>query len=125
MYPEMEQAMTGQRNKRDPRSRVELTGRFRTGSGRVHVVRVSDLSVSGCRLHQNFSLLDVGKTIMMRLADIGPIESVVRWRNGMDIGVSFEHPLHPAVLDHLLARYRLFERETPGEDTPAHSDELF
>ncbi|GEM_PF-2287117 len=120
--------MVRQLVKRDLRSPVELTGRFRTGSGRMHVVRVSDLSVSGCRLHQNFSLLEVGKTIMMRLADIGPIESVVRWKNGMDVGVSFQQPLHPAVLDHLLARYRQFSPDDQAETdtTPGTSPrELF
>ena len=89
----------------EPRLPVEITSRLRTGSGQAHIVRVSNLSRSGCRLHQNYSALNVGKHLTIRLGEIGPIDSVVRWKDGLAIGLEFVTPLHPAMMDHLTRQY--------------------
>lgn len=88
--------------RREDRIPVEILSRYRTGSGRVHMVQVSNLSRSGCLLHQNFSALEVDKKLTIRLGAIGPIDSVVRWKDGLDVGVEFLDPLHPSVLDHIV-----------------------
>lgn len=88
--------------RREDRIPVEILSRYRTGSGRVHTVQVSNLSRSGCLLHQNFSALDVDKKLTIRLGAIGPIDSIVRWKHGLDVGVEFLNPLHPSVLDHIV-----------------------
>ena len=91
--------------RQDPRIPVEILSRYRTGSGLAHIVQVSDLSRSGCMLHQNYSALAIGKQLTIRLDNIGPIESVVRWKDGLKVGIQFLTPLHPSMADHLAARF--------------------
>ena len=52
-------------------------------------------------LHQNFSALAVGKHLSLRLDTLGPIESIVRWHDGLRVGIEFLTPLHPSMMDHL------------------------
>lgn len=82
-----------------------MQGRYRTGNGRVHDVQISNLSRSGCRMWQNHHWLEVGASIALRIENIGPIDSVVRWKNNNEMGVEFITPLHPSVLDHLAAHF--------------------
>jgi len=92
-------------SRREERIPVEILSRYRSGTGRAHIVQVYDLSPSGCRLHQNFSVLESGKLLTIRLGDVGPIESVVRWKEGLNVGLEFLVPLHPSVFDHIVSRY--------------------
>ncbi|MDD3797916.1 MAG: PilZ domain-containing protein [Novosphingobium sp.] len=91
--------------RRDPRLPVTMQGRYRPGNGRVHDVQISDLSLAGCRMYQNHSWLEVGSRISLRIETIGPILSIVRWKDRYEMGVEFETPLHPSVLDHLAAHF--------------------
>ena len=91
--------------RQEPRLPVEITSRYRTGSGQAHIVRVSNLSRSGCLLHQNYSALSPGKMLTIRLGEIGPIDSVVRWKDGLNVGLEFITPLHQAMMDHLSQLY--------------------
>ena len=91
--------------RQDARIPVEILSRYRTGSGLAHIVQVSDLSRSGCMLHQNYSALEVGKRLTIRLDTIGPIDSIVRWKEGLKVGIQFLSPLHPSMADHLAARF--------------------
>lgn len=100
----MEQSRAIQK-RQEPRLPVEITSRYRTGSGQAHIVRVSNLSRSGCMLHQNYSALSVGRMLTIRLGEIGPIDSVVRWKDGLNVGLEFITPLHPAMMDHLTRQY--------------------
>lgn len=84
---------------------MEITSRYRAGTGRAYIVRVSDLSRSGCMLHQNYSVLKPGKMITIRLGEIGPIEAMVRWQDGLALGLRFLYPLHPAMMDFLAQKY--------------------
>jgi hypothetical protein len=88
--------------RREQRIPVEILSRYRTGSGRVHTVHVSNLSQTGCLLHQNFSVLEQGKVLTIRLGEIGPIDSIVRWKKGLEVGIEFTTPLHPSVFDHIV-----------------------
>lgn len=90
---------------REERIPVEILSQYRTGSGRAHIVQVSNLSRAGCLMHQNFSALDVGKNLTIRLGTVGPIDAVVRWKEGLDVGLEFLNPLHPSVLDHIVAQH--------------------
>ncbi len=92
-------------NRDDSRLPVTVQGRYRSGNGRVHDVRISDLSRKGCRMWQNHSWLQVGATLALRIENIGPIDSVVRWKDREEMGVEFITPLHPSVLNHLAAHF--------------------
>ncbi|AZI36445.1 hypothetical protein NT2_12_00050 [Caenibius tardaugens NBRC 16725] len=89
----------------DPRLQVVMQGRYRSGNGRVHDVKISNLSRYGCRMWQNHSWLAIGAHISLRVETIGPIDSVVRWKNRDEMGVEFVTPLHPSVLEHLAAQF--------------------
>ena len=96
-------------NRHDRRMPVAIHGYYRSGTGRVHDVQITNLSRSGCRMQQNHNWLDVGASIALKIDQIGPIDSVVRWKNSDEMGVEFADPLHPSVLDHLAAQFG-----TPG-----------
>ena len=89
----------------DSRLPVTMQGRYRSGNGRAHDVQISNLSRSGCRMWQNHSWLAIGARISLRIESIGPIDSVVRWKNREEMGVEFVQPLYPSVLDHLAAQF--------------------
>lgn len=90
---------------REERIPVEILSQYRAGTARAHIVQVSNLSLSGCLLHQNFSVLEAGKHLTIRLGTVGPIDSVVRWKDGLDVGIKFLTPLHPSVFEHILTQY--------------------
>lgn len=92
-------------NRHDRRIPVLIHGYYRSGNGRVHAVRISNLSRSGCRMQQNHNWLEVGATIALRIDQIGPIDSIVRWKNNGEMGVEFVDLLHPSVVDHLAAYF--------------------
>ena len=93
---------------------VEILSRYRTGSGCAHHVHVTDLSRTGCLLHQNYSALVIGKHLSLRLGSIGPIESVVRWHDGLRVGVEFLTPLHQSVMDHLAGLFGTIKHDFHG-----------
>ena len=92
-------------NRHDRRIPVAIQGHYRSGNGRVYTVRISNLSRGGCRMKQNDNWLDVGASIALKIDQIGPIDSIVRWKNSSEMGVEFAAPLHPSVFDHLAAHF--------------------
>ena len=89
-------------NRHDRRIPVTIQGYYRSGNGRVYTVRISNLSRGGCRMKQNHNWLEVGAPIALK---IGPIDSIVRWKNSGEMGVEFAEPLHPSVFEHLAAHF--------------------
>ena len=84
------------------RHAVEMQGRYRVGTGVSRDVVVADLSRHGCKFFDRYSNLSDGDRVSLRVGSIGPIEANVIWREGGYVGVRFCHPLHPAVLDHMV-----------------------
>ena len=76
-------------------------GRYRTGRGVPRDVELLDLSKTGCRFFDRFGRLENGTEISLRVGTIGPIVATVRWQEERYVGVSFDPPLHEAVLDHM------------------------
>ena len=78
---------------------VTLTGRM-YGAGGSREVTIFDLSTRGCRVEDN-SLARPGALITIKIGTVGPIAGVIRWRRDNFVGIKFENPLYPAVLDNI------------------------
>ena len=76
-------------------------------SNRRLPVSVFDLAVHGCRLDEVPSSAVVGTRVLLTLGSVGPVESRITWsERGRGAGLEFAQPLHPAVIDHLVALAR-------------------
>ena len=73
------------------------------GGGRMQA-QIVDISQSGCRIATVSHLNDHGR-IFITLPGFGPLEAEVVWRIGESYGCAFIAPLHPAVFDHILAKF--------------------
>jgi len=61
---------------------------------------IVDLSTSGCRIATKGSFLN-GTRVCLRMLDMQAWWGTVVWEADGEIGVAFEHPLHPAVVEHI------------------------
>jgi len=77
---------------------------FRRGRFRA-VVEVLDISVLGARV-KSIDVLRVGDTIWLSFSGLEPLEAQVAWADTFLCGCRFVNPLHPAVLETMLARRR-------------------
>lgn len=68
-------------------------------------VDVIDLSVTGVRFETSFTLKR-GNQVYMTFPKLAPLEATVAWGRGFVYGCEFDHPLHNAVFDHIVAQYR-------------------
>ncbi|WP_324828380.1 PilZ domain-containing protein [Qipengyuania zhejiangensis] len=89
-------------NRREERHTVQVAGRYRARHGASRDVWIKDISVDGCRLFDKFSVLPIGDQIHVKVGNIGPIPTAVKWREGSTVGGQFEQPLHPSVLAHIV-----------------------
>ena len=94
----------GQR--RQPRVKVDLGGANlrRPGAKRASVV-VLDLSTHGFRTEWPFKLQE-GDLVWLTLSGLEAKAATVAWMNGFEVGCKFETPLHPAVLEGVIAKAR-------------------
>ncbi|HAF42108.1 MAG TPA: PilZ domain-containing protein [Sphingobium sp.] len=72
--------------------------------------RIADLSLSGFRL-QSFMKLSVGSDLWVMLPGFEGRRARILWTRGHEAGCTFERPLHPAILDHIV---RLGQAEAAG-----------
>ena len=84
------------------RKRTEINGQCCTNQGRLFDITVCDLSDGGCRFRDADNSLFVGVAVSIMINGTGPHRCYVRWREGVQVGVSFVRPLSPAQLDELL-----------------------
>ncbi|QKG72080.1 hypothetical protein [Erythrobacter mangrovi] len=88
-------------NRREERFVVEVAGRYRARHGASRDIWIKDISEYGCRFFDKFSILEIDSEILIKVGNIGPIPTEVKWRDGSTVGGEFERPLHPSVLDHI------------------------
>jgi hypothetical protein len=67
-------------------------------------VKVTDLSVTGFRCETSFTL-NPGTRVWLTIPGFGGLEAIVAWRNKFLYGFRFESALHPAVWQHISARF--------------------
>ncbi len=68
---------------------------------------LSDLSVTGFRM-ESCTNLDGDKLVFVTLPGLQTLAARIVWANYNDYGCQFSAPLHPAVLDHVVAALRPF-----------------
>ncbi|MWV27017.1 PilZ domain-containing protein [Aurantiacibacter rhizosphaerae] len=83
----------------EPRYDVSVIGRLYGSSGSREVT-IFDLSTRGCRV-QDLTSTRPGSLVTVKIGTVGPIGGVIRWRRDNFIGIMFENPLYPAVLDNI------------------------
>lgn len=66
---------------------------------------LADISSSGARVIAAERLVE-GETVWLRFPGLEAIPARVAWTQEWTAGLEFQRPLHPAVLDMLLARLR-------------------
>nr|WP_166178789.1 PilZ domain-containing protein [Altererythrobacter segetis] len=99
-----------QDRRRAARYGVQIQGLIRGEDGVERAVAISNLSVEGCRLNVPGRHLAAGTMLTIGVGPVGLLHAHVAWRVGAVHGVSFDQPLHPAVLDHI----RLFLSTEPA-----------
>ncbi|MGL4314740.1 MAG: PilZ domain-containing protein [Sphingomonas sp.] len=61
---------------------------------------IVDLSSGGCRLATRATLA-LGTRVCIRIDGMHSLWGHVVWQHGTDVGVAFEQPMHPAVVEHI------------------------
>ena len=89
----------------EPRYPVTVIGRL-YGSQGSREVTIFDLSTRGCRV-EDHSRAHPGSLVTVKLGAVGPIAAVIRWRRDHFVGLKFETPLYPAVLENIREQYSL------------------
>ena len=84
-------------DRNEPRYDITLIGRI-YGVGGSREVTIFDLSTRGCRVRDYASPRE-GANVSVKIGTIGPVAGIVRWRRDDFIGIKFNNPLYPAVLD--------------------------
>lgn len=88
------------------RHELTIQGRIVANSG-AREVTVLDLSESGCRFADRYRGLNPGDTITIKIGPIGPVRATVRWCRGGYVGIAFENPLYPSVLEHIRDHFNI------------------
>lgn len=86
------------------RSHVRIAVRVRRPGETWVNSKVADLSLTGFRL-QSFMKLSRGSDLWIMLPGFEGRRAHVLWTRAHESGCAFEHALHPAILDHIVARY--------------------
>ena len=89
--------------RREQRYSISVPGRYRKGTGVGYNVAIKNLSEYGCQFSDLVGRIGVGDDISIRIGEIGPLDARVKWVANREIGVEFEQPLYPSVLDHIIA----------------------
>jgi hypothetical protein len=86
-----------------PRNQVPQTCAVRHINGSWTQTVIHDVSPEGCRIAP-FHDCRPGERVFIRIAGLSLLVGTTCWERGNVIGCHFEHPLHEAVLDHLLTQ---------------------
>lgn len=85
------------------RKPVTIPGSYRTGSGQVRNVALTDISETGCRFHERIGYLPKRSIISLKISTLGPFDCTVVWQSGGNTGIKFHTPLYGPILDHIVA----------------------
>jgi len=96
--------MAGRDKRRAARAEVELVAHLRNSIHPYHPVRILDLSTTGVRL-ETWARHAEGDRALIRLPSLAGIPAEMVWSGDHEYGFRFTAPLHPGVLDMLLARH--------------------
>jgi hypothetical protein len=95
--------------RKQPRWALHVPIKVRFLSGATPRATMIDLSTEGCRLQ--VAGAHPGDHVILRIAGFAPLSGNVVWAEDEFAGLKFDAPLHEAILDHLLANERAYERD--------------
>jgi PilZ domain len=91
------------RGRRADRVPVELGAGLRQRGASGVTVQIMDLSTDGFRVATHLELYP-GTDVWLRLPGLEACHAQVMWAQGHYVGCAFVRPLHPAVLDMIVAK---------------------
>lgn len=83
------------------RPTVTLDGRCSIGGRGEQEVVVTDLHARGCRMRGAAVGVIKSEPLVLWVGDIGPVAGRLKWTKGGSLGVAFDEPLAPALLETL------------------------
>ncbi|MGN3975556.1 PilZ domain-containing protein [Tsuneonella sp. SYSU-LHT278] len=87
------------------RHAVSIVGRVFTSGGSWEAI-IADLSATGCRFDDySGRRMERGAHLTIKIGTVGPIPATVRWNRDPTVGVLFDAPLHPSVLEHIRLQF--------------------
>ena len=91
----------------DPRrsTRIGLSAEIvlrRAGQSNYRV-KILDVSTDGCRA-EFVDRPELEEHIWVKFEGLGALEAIVCWVRGFEVGLEFEHPIHPAVFEMLVSK---------------------
>jgi hypothetical protein len=89
--------------RRAARCDVRLTATLRESGATRYPIDLLDLSVTGFRFETS-ALVHNGTRVWLTIPGMEGLEAVIAWHGGANYGATFDRALHPAVLDHIVAR---------------------
>ncbi len=98
--------------RRGDRQDIGAWGKYRTGRGVARDVKILDVNEKGCRFFDKFGTLKSEDRLVMRIGNVGPLLTYVRWNKDFEVGAEFEEPLYGAVLEHIT---KYFDERTAEE----------
>lgn len=82
---------------------VDLDAGLRQAGATSVSAHIIDLSTDGFRATTHL-VLETGHDVWLRLPGLEASHARVMWRDGCYVGCAFERPLHPAVIEMIVAR---------------------
>jgi len=102
--PSRKQASLHRQTVRAPasgRRKVAIDGRCSIGGREAQEVLLTDIGLTGCRLRANAVGVTKSEGLELWLGETGPIAGQLEWARDGALGVSFETPIEPDLLDTL------------------------
>ena len=90
----------------------------RTQRGSKFLIRVLDLSITGCLIERRGIGIAEGERFLIRLPGLTYLPSEILWVEGGQASLVFEHPLHEAVYMHLVSAILDGEHHRRSGDVP-------
>ena len=84
------------------RKAVSIRATLRRQGESKFSANVADLSESGFRVESHYAI-PMGAQVWLTLPGLAAVPAIVAWSSGHSLGCRFESPLHPAVLDRVIA----------------------
>lgn len=88
--------------RRDERFELLMYATLRELGATRFRITLRDLSTHGFRCETS-ALLALGSYVFLTIPGLSPLDAKIKWREGAQYGGRFIHPLHPAVLDHIVS----------------------
>lgn len=93
--------------RKDERKKLVMDVDFKAIRSDIQTVKVTNLSEGGCQLFCPDLQLKIDNRVMLRPESFENFLGTVTWAIPGMAGISFDVPLHPAIVDHLCARHSL------------------